>query len=252
MKTIKYQFVNLAAILSVLCALLVPAGAQQSRSRLGEQKSQAVDAMLGYLFPGSTPFWDVYIYIQGSDGTRTRLAITNVAQISNGSSLEFVTALQDFKAGDQGISLLEHGKLPPDNGSHANLLTVSKDTSGVFSLIATVTLETSHIFSTVTDLNASSGNLKGIVISYETIDLAGDKAVETTWYAALSDDLQFIQKYPVGVTIKGTGQSGELRVLQISRTPTEIIIRNPESGNQTSVACSKICEPTVQQFLALQ
>ena len=246
MKTIDRKCIR---VIICLCLFLIGFSPPQMRDSLGDEKATAVEVVLKSVFPGTAPVWGAYLSVRDGTGTLTRIALTDLARIPVGAGSEFVFGLQEFEAADKNLELLNEGKPPIERGSHAVLTTVVRSTAGIFGPVNSSVLEPNHAFSTITVLHVDSVGAPNVVMIYGTTDLEQNESVEITWYALVDASLTMVKKFPMGVVVKEAGQSAPSRLLQISRTPTGIVIQDHAAQKRNELSCSTICEPTIQQLL---
>jgi hypothetical protein len=244
----KNIYLRLSLVISA-CLPLMAFTWLQMRDALGDEKSIAVEAMLKQVFPGTTPVWGNYLSVQDGAQKQTRIAVTDVAKISSGPSSTFIAGFQEFDAGDKNIELLHKGIPPTDAGSHAVLAAVVKNSSGAFGPVTSSVLEPGHAFSSVTNLYSRPANAPGVIVIYETIDLLQEQSVTIDWNAVFDSNLKLIQQSPVGVAVKDAGKKDAVRLLQIRRTATGIVIEDYQAARNIPMSCPAICAPTIQQLL---
>jgi len=223
--------------------------AQQFRAQVGEESAAAVDAMLASAFPGTTPVWTATLSVRATDGTVTRLALTNVAKISGASQPEFVAGIQDFYGSDKNLSQLQKGQAI--SGVRQKLVAVARQANGAFQVVSSTVLEASHALTIINRLSSDPLGAAGLIITYQTIDLYQGQLVKISWTAALDANLNPVRKRPFGVETKTIGTDAEAKVIYIAPSATGVEASNYQSGTKTDIPCSAICEPTVQQLAAI-
>lgn len=221
----------------------------QRRAQVGEPRVAAVEAMLTAAFPGATPVWDTNLYVQTSDGVRTRIALSSIVEMQSGSTTEFIAGLQDYDAADRDLSNLRKGKLPADDKSRETVVAVIRNSSGTFQPVASLVLEPGHLFRIITRL-VNPFNSSTVVMQYRTTDLFQGQMVEISWDVLLDNNLQVLRKLPSGIEVSAVGQpNGNSRVLYVEKTPNGIAIVDHQAQHTTQLPCAEICEPTIQQLL---
>jgi hypothetical protein len=226
---------------------LAAASAQQANAGLDADRKAAVEAMMTYMFPNAVPVWDTYLYAQAPDGSRTRVSFTDVIQVTNGPIQEFVAGVQDHDAGSSVMSQLERG-IAVTTPSHESLISVVKDSQGIFQVNGSAVLETARAFSTVNKIDVDPKDHAGILLSFATQDLNNGTVSELSWNAKLDANLKFVRKRPGGLEIKGVGTNQNYQVFFITETQTGLMIRNAVTGQRGLWACPLICEPTPDQL----
>ena len=240
---------NLATIAFLFLLLsFLPAGAQQLRTEIGEEKASAVDAMVQSAFPGFTPVWDINLSIRAADGTSTHLAITNVIKLPGTSQPEFVAGFQEYDGSGRDLDRLRKGEAI--SGVPQKLAAVTRNGNGAFQVVSTIVLEPNHALTIINRLSSDPLGSSRVLLSYKTIDLYQNQVVEVSWYSLMDANLHVIQIRPSGVEIKSTDSTAPLRVLYIKPSATGIVVTGP-GEKTTNIVCSAICEPTIQQLASI-
>ena len=227
----------------------LPATAQNLRTELGEEKASAVEVMLKAVYPDATPVWGFDLFVQAADGTKTKLALTNIIKVAGLPQTEFVAGIQEYDRSGQDLTRLRKGE--PGSGTRLNLVAVAKNAAGTFQLVSSVVLESAHPLAVINQLNSDPTGSARVLISYKTIDVYDAQVVETSWRAVLDAGLNFLQKNPSGVEIESKGSNLPSRMLYITPSATGVLVTNHQTQTQINISCPKICEPTVQQLAAI-
>jgi hypothetical protein len=229
-----------------LMILPMTSPAQPKRVQLGEEKTAAVNAMLGFLYPKLTTYWDIDVFVQAADGARTRIALTYVEKFASASGPEFVAGIQEWASEDDLVQIRRGNA---GSGGHpAYLIAVTRDSSGVFHLVSSYALEPSHMLAYFNTLESIPDNPSAVVVRYQTIDLLQDKVVETSWLGLLDANIKVLQKQPTGVEIKDKGSKQWGRLLYIKRTSIGILITDPVANWKSELPCPQICEPSLKDL----
>src|SRR5581483_4148260 len=231
-----------------ICYFL-PATAQNLRTELGEEKASAVEAMLKAVYPDATPVWGYDLFVQAADGTRTKLALTNILKVAGLPQTEFVAGIQEYDRSSQDLVQLRKGEAI--SGIRLTLVAVAEDPAGNFHLVSSVALEQSHGLMIMNQLNSDPTGSARVLISYKTIDVYGAQVVEISWRAILDANLNVLQKSPSGVEIESPGSDLPSRVLYITPSETGVVVTNYQTQTKTNITCPKICEPSIQQLVAI-
>jgi hypothetical protein len=234
------------SVLVFAIVLLGALAAQQMKARLGEEEAAAVDAMLKFLYPNLTTYWDTDVFVQDPSGNRARIALTYLAKLSD-APLEFAAGVQESDANANDVNQIRRGKAVSVD-HRPRLIAVARDQSGVFRLVASSVLEPSHMYAGLSSLNNDPANSSIAVVSYKTVDLHQDKVVEVSWDAAMDTNLKLLRKRPTGVEIRAKASKSWERVLFVYRTPTGIQIMDPATNSKTELPCAQICEPSLQDL----
>jgi len=240
---------NLAQIAFLFLLLsFLATGGQQLRTEIGEEKASAVDAMVQSAFPGFTPVWDINLSIRAADGTTTHLAITNIVKLPGTSQPEFVAGFQEYDGSGRDLGRLRKGEAI--SGVPQKLAAVTRIGNGTFQVVSSIVLEPNHALTIINLLSSDPLGSSYVTISYKTIDLYQSQVIETGWYSLLDANLNVIRKTPSGVEIKGIGSDAS-RVLYIMLSATGVVVTDPSGKATNNIACSAICEPTIQQLTSI-
>jgi len=234
-------------LLGILCCL--SATAQKLRTELGEEKASAVEVMLRAVYPGATTVWDYDLFVQAADGTRTKLALTNIINVTGLPQTEFVAGIQEYNRTSQDLVQLRKGEAI--SGAPLNLVAVAKDAAGAFHLVSSVVLEPAHALTIINQLNSDPTGSPRVLLGYKAVDVSDGQVVEISWHAVLDASLNFLQKGPSGVEIDNKGSNLPPRLLYVTPSATGVLVTNHQTQTQTNISCPKICEPTVQQLAAI-